>query len=174
MKTTISRANNGLPKNTRGKLAPHVLFQVMKNGRTTGEIYANLGFSERLGRFFSVGKSVKKNSEGELFSTDNGKSAVAVVGHFEFQADFFRPSQVKTVTRGSLKSGDLFQVPASRQAQRTRGYKPPVYVALGSVDHDRKVLSYNINTKKLAVGVKLNGHVSKVGTASITKTQVAA
>lgn len=166
----ITRANNGTPKMTRAKAPVHSLFQLVKNGRPTGSVFANLGYGEKLRKFFSIGNK-KGSKEGVLFGSATGTSEVALVGNFNFEVDLLRPSQVTTVLRSSLKSGDVFQVPGSRTAKR--GAKPPMYVHLGPVADDRKVLSYNLNTKKLAIGTALRKKVAKVGEVAIA-TQMAA
>lgn len=175
--SSISRANNGLPKMTRSKVKPHQLFQLVKNGKASGTVFANLGHSRSLGRDFSIAvKSAKANKAGLLYGSNTrnkGTSEVAVVGSFQFEATFFKPNQVRTVRRGTLEAGDIFQVPTSRKAKNDRYHKPPMYVALGKVDDNHRVLSYNLNTKDLAVGRKLNGSVAKVGTADIIRNEAA-
>lgn len=174
IKTTIARGANGLPKNTRKAVKPHAIFQVMKDGRPTGPLFANIGYSPSMGRFYSVAlQGAKTGKNGALFGSSKGASNVTLVGTFEFELDLYRPGKTIGTSRNRLEGGDVFQVPGSAEANARKGYKPPLYVHLGTIANGKKVLSYNLNTKKIAIGSKLVGKVTKVGEATIAKTLVA-
>ncbi len=132
-------------------------------------MFANLGRSDRLGRDYSIAvEGARATKVGVLHGADAGSNTeVAIVGAFDFKATLLAPRDFSTLQRNHLSDGDVFQVPNSRQANNNRHHKPPMYVALGVVDDDTKVLSLNLNTKKLAIGTNLRGKVCRVGTVKI-------
>lgn len=165
--TIMNRSKNVLPASRRSTVKANALFQFVdtKTGKPTGDTYANFGKGDTLGKYFSLAMTGKK--KGLLCGTAKD-SATFTVGVFEFDVALLQKSKVVKTSRGALQSGDVFQVPGSAEAKG--GQKPSLYIHLGPVNKGRGLLSYNINTKTLAVGTKLNGVVAKVGDVTINQT----
>lgn len=160
----MNRSKGILPATLRSTVPANALFQFVdkKTGKPTGDTYANFGKADNLGKHFSLAMTGKK--KGLLCGTAKD-SAVALVGTFEFDVALLQKANVVKTSRDAVVSGDVFQVPTSREVKD--GQKPSLYIHLGTVNNGRGLLSYNVNTKKLAVGTKLNGLVAKVGDVTI-------
>jgi hypothetical protein len=162
--TQIKRSTGKLPAARRSTVTANQLFQYVNSqtGKADGTIYAHFGYGDSLGKFFSVALTGVK--EGTLCGSPNNRE-VSIVGSYEYQVAFLPKSKITVNRRDALQAGDVFQVPNSAEAKLTG--KPSLYIHLGRVDSDRRVLAFNLNTKKLAVGSKMNGAVQKVGDINI-------
>lgn len=165
----INRAKAQVPVLTRAALKPNSIFQYMKDGKASGDHFANFGKGDKLSKFFSI--ALEGKNEGKLCSSSKGTQPVALTGTWEVEVDLVAKGREKKVARNTLTSGDVFQVPGSKLAKKTG--KPSLYVHLGHVDNDRKVLSFNLNTKALCIGTKLNGSVAKTGNTNVITTMAA-
>lgn len=161
---SINVKKNVIPTAARKDVKVNEIFQSLDaNGKPTGDKFVHFGYGDHLAKFFSV--AITGNKNGALCGSPDGRRIVAVVGVATLEVIFLRKGTEVKTTRTRLEPGDVFQVPQPK-AER-KGAKPSLYVHLGMVNNDRWTLSYNLNTKKLAIGTKLNGAVRKVGDINV-------
>jgi len=168
--SVFQKSTGKVPTATRHSVPVNALFRYLdRYGKPTGAIFANLGFGDNLGRYFSV--AVDGDKKGSLSGGSNGSKPVQLLGTFTVEAKLAAARDHREVSRSSLTPGDVFQVPNSKQAKRTG--KPALFMHLGAVADDTKVLSWDLNTRRLAIGTKLNGRVKKVGDIAIDMAMAA-
>lgn len=168
--TIIQKSTGKVPTVTRATVPVFALFRnVGKDGKATGATFANYGKGDKLGRYFSVATDGDKR--GALSGSDNGSRSVVIVGQFTVEAVLGDAREHVETSRSNVTAGDVFQVPMSKHGKTTG--KPCLYMHLGTVANDTKVLSFNLNTNKLAIGTKLTGAVKKVGDSTIASAVAA-
>lgn len=101
-KVNVTRTKTATKTIARRDVKTGQVFQlVRKDGSFGDKLYAALGHN---GKWFSVNLG-----NGELSSTDNGASKVAVVGKISISTKLFHTDERRETTRAGVKTHELFR-----------------------------------------------------------------
>lgn len=137
---------------TRAQVKPGQVFVVKgRNGAWGNTKYACLDSN---GRFYSL--KITPEGEMNLAATDNGASAVKIVGKWKLSATIVKNGDRRQTTRGQVKDGELFAVKGGDK----------VYAHVGSLK-DGRLFSMVLNSDNHGVTANTRSKVSIVGSYTV-------
>lgn len=137
---------------TRAQVKPGQVFVVKgRNGAWGNTKYACLDSN---GRFYSL--KITPDGDMNLAATDNGNSAVKIVGKWKLSATIVKNGDRRQTTRGQVKDGELFAVKGGDK----------VYAHVGSL-RDGRLFSMVLNSDNHGVTANTRSKVSIVGSYTV-------